>query len=178
MGCQRPFLFADKNCLSRLNIFSKMVPSVSANAQFNRIRLADVQSENILPTRYQAFGVNFSVHTFWFNDTSADHRDGGLLIREYYNPPSGTGEQDLSLQRKNQKHTPFFGHGAMPGTKKMPDLELILKVVMPSDPTFHFKNYVYIRLIVTKLGILKGVTSHSHTITNIHCKCSFNMYKL
>ena len=68
------------------------------------------------------------------------------------------------------------GHGAMPGTKKMPDLELILKVVMPSDPTFHFKNYVYIRLIVTKLGILKGVTSHSHTITNIHCKCSFNMY--
>ena len=32
------------------------------------------------------------------------------------------------------------GHGAMPGTKKMPDLELILKVVMPSDPTFHFKN--------------------------------------
>ena len=64
----------------------------------------------------------------------------------------------------------------MPGTKKMPDLELILKVVMPSDPTFHFKNYVYIRLIVTKLGILKGVTSHSHTITNIHCKCSFNMY--
>ena len=67
-------------------------------------------------------------------------------------------------------------HGAMPGTKKMPDLELILKVVMPSDPTFHFRNYVYIRLIVTKLGILKGVTSHSHMITNIHCKCSFNMY--
>ena len=33
------------------------------------------------------------------------------------------------------------GHGAMPGTKKMPDLELILKVVMPSDPTFHFRNY-------------------------------------
>ena len=32
------------------------------------------------------------------------------------------------------------GHGAMPGTKKMPDLELILKVVMPSDPTFHFRN--------------------------------------
>ena len=25
-----------------------------------------------------------------------------------------------------------LGHGAMPGTKKMPDLELILKVVMPS----------------------------------------------
>ena len=58
------------------------------------------------------------------------------------------------------------GHGAMPGTKKMPDLELILKVVMPWDPTFHFRNYVYIRLIVTKLGILKGVTSCSHTITN------------
>ena len=68
----------------------------------------------------------------------------------------------------------------MPGTKKMPDLELILKVVMPSDPTFHFRNYVYdstyIRLIVTKLGILKGVTSHSHMITNINCKCSLNMY--
>ena len=41
-----------------------------------------------------------------------------------------------------QWHMP--GHGAMPGTKKMPDLELILKVVMPSDPTFHFRNYVYI----------------------------------
>ena len=55
----------------------------------------------------------------------------------------------------------------------MPDLELILKVVMPSDPTFHFRNYVYIRLIVTKLGIFKGVTSHSHTITNINCKCMY-----
>ena len=41
--------------------------------------------------------------------------------------------------------------------------------------TFHLRIYVYIRLIVTKLGILKGVTSHSHTITNIQCKCSFNM---
>ena len=48
--------------------------------------------------------------------------------------------------------------------------------VMPSDPTFHFRIYVYIRLIVTKLGILKGMTSHSHTITNIHCKCSVSMY--
>ena len=82
----------------------------------------------------------------------------------------------------HQCHMAFFltaclmGHDAMPGTKKMPDLELILKVVMPSDPTFHFRNYVYIRLIVTKLGILKGVTSHSHTITNINCKCSLNMY--
>ena len=85
-----------------------MVPSVSANAQFNWIRLADVQSENILPTRYQAFGVNFSVHTFWFNDTSAGHRDGGLLIREYYNPPSGTGEQDLSLSKeKSEAHSIF-----------------------------------------------------------------------
>ena len=35
---------------------------------------------------------------------------------------------------------PYGGHGAMPGTKKMPNLELILKVVMPSDPTFHFRN--------------------------------------
>ena len=69
-----------------------------------------------------------------------------------------------------------FGHGAMPGTKKMLDLDLVLKVVMPSDPTFHFRIYVHIQLIVTKLGILKGVTSHSHMITNINCKCSLNIY--
>ena len=68
------------------------------------------------------------------------------------------------------------GPGAMPGTKKMPNLDLILKVVMPSDPTFHFRIYVYIQLIVTKLGILKGVTSLGHMITNINCKCSLNMY--
>ena len=41
------------------------------------------------------------------------------------------------------EHGMHAGHGAMPGTKKMPDLDLILKVVMPSDPTFHFRIYVY-----------------------------------
>ena len=55
---------------------------------------------------------------------------------------------------------------------------LILKVVIPSDPvtTFPFKIYVYIRLNVNDLGIFKGVTSHSHTITNINCQCSLNVY--
>ena len=48
--------------------------------------------------------------------------------------------------------------------------------LMPSDPTFHFRIYVYIQLIVTKLGIFKGVTLHSHMITNHNCKCSLNMY--
>ena len=43
--------------------------------------------------------------------------------------------------------------------KRCPIWDLILKVVMPSDPTFHFRIYVYIQVIVTKLGILKGVTS-------------------
>jgi len=48
------------------------------------------------------------------------------------------------------------GHGVMPGTKNMPDLDIILKVVIPSDPftaSFHFRNYVYIRLIVNELGM-------------------------
>ena len=42
---------------------------------------------------------------------------------------------------------------------------------MPSDPTLQFRIYVYIQLIVTKLGIFKGVTSHSHMITNITVIC-------
>ena len=56
---------------------------------------------------------------------------------------------------------------------------LTLKVVILSDPvttSFLFKIYVYIRLNVNELGIFKGVTSHSHMITNINCQCSLNMY--
>ena len=56
---------------------------------------------------------------------------------------------------------------------------LILKVVIPSDPvttSFLFKIYVYIRLNVNELGIFKCVTSHSHTITDINCQCSLNVY--
>ena len=56
---------------------------------------------------------------------------------------------------------------------------LIPKVVIPSDPvttSFLFKIYVYIWLNVNELGIFKGVTSHSHAITNINCQCSLNVY--
>ena len=42
--------------------------------------------------------------------------------------------------------------------------------------SIHFRIYVYIQLIVTKLGIFKSVTSHGHTITNINCKCTLNVY--
>ena len=69
-----------------------------------------------------------------------------------------------------------IGHGAMPGTKNMPDLGLNSESGNAIRPYFHFRIYAYIRLIVTKLGIFEGVTSHSHMITNINCKCSLNMY--
>ena len=48
---------------------------------------------------------------------------------------------------------------------------------MPSDPTLQFRIYVYIQLIVTKLGIFKGVTSWvtQLLISNINCKCTLNI---
>ena len=72
------------------------------------------------------------------------------------------------------------GHGRHAWNQKDAQIGYItLKVVIPSDPvitSFHFRIYVYIQLIVNKLGIFKCVTSHSHMITNINCKCSLNMH--
>ena len=124
---------------------------------------------NALQTRFNQRGVSNDL------DKTISLNREALLLCQAPHPDHSVTLNNLAyaLRTRFEQRGASNGHGAMPGTKKMPDLELILKVVMPSDPTFHFRNSVYIRLIVTKLGIFKGVTSHSHTITNINCKCMY-----
>ena len=65
----------------------------------------------------------------------------------------------------------IFGHGAMPGTKKMPDLDIILKVVIPIRPLHSF--FPFQNLCLYQACLRRDLLSHM--ITNINCKCNLNV---
>ena len=70
-----------------------------------------------------------------------------MVIRKYPGPPHHTEARYCLV--KNQAMVPCLE------PKRCLIWEFIPKVIMPSDPSFHFRIYIYIQLIVNKLGIFE-----------------------
>ena len=62
------------------------------------------------------------------------------------------------------------GHGALPRTKKMPNLDIILKVVIPIRPLHSF--FPFQNLCLYQACLRRDLLSHM--IANINCKCNLN----